>query len=83
MTLLKGAEGHAISSVIRQWQKSGTAEDIHLPVMGVDGTVGYPVLLSQRGGRVDDELLAVRVVFRRGLHLNSIVAVAQLSQPCG
>ena len=34
----------------------------------------YPVLLCQRGGCIDDELICRMIIFSCGLHLHSIIA---------
>ena len=50
-------------------------------VLGVAGPVGDPVLLSQRGRGVHDQLVRLLVVGGRRLHLDRVVSVAQLGQP--
>ena len=49
-------------------------------VVGVDCTVGNPVLLGESGGAVDNELGGLAVVGGGGLHLHCIVAVAEFRQ---
>ena len=52
----------------------------HDNVLGVTSPVRDPVLLRQRGRGVDDQLVRFFVVGGGGLHLDGVVAVAQLSQ---
>jgi hypothetical protein len=49
-------------------------------VVGMDSSVGDPVFLGEDGGAVDDKLFCFVVIGGSCLHLNRVVAVAQLSQ---
>uniref|UniRef100_A0A1I8IQ36 RING-type domain-containing protein n=1 Tax=Macrostomum lignano TaxID=282301 RepID=A0A1I8IQ36_9PLAT len=52
----------------------------HNAVLGVQSTIGDPVLLRQRRRAVDNEFTSLGIVLGRGLHLHGVVAVAQLRQ---
>lgn len=47
--------------------------------LGMHGGVGDPVLLRERGGRVDYELVRCLVELRRRLHLHRVVACIDMS----
>ena len=49
-------------------------------VVGVERAVGNPILLSERRGRVDDQLVRLFVIHGRRLHLHRVVTITQLGQ---
>eukprot|EP01137_Pigoraptor_chileana_P037394 Opistho-2@34399 len=52
----------------------------HNDPLGVDCAVGDPVLLGKGIGRVDDKLARLLVVLSSRLHLNGVVAIAELGE---
>ena len=75
-TILKAGSFHSFEFFGTAWllKNQYLCEDDD--VLGVNGAIGNPVLLSQRRRCVNDELLSGLVVCRGRLHLDGVVAVA-------
>lgn len=48
--------------------------------IGMDSTIGNPILLGESGGAVDNKLLCLFVIGGSSLHFHCVIAISELSQ---